>query len=202
MNIEAYNADSLRKLVRDLQEENKELRKLLEKADIPYANSEVFSEIPAMAEEYDPDQGARINSQYIDEKLATQFFAMFWGREDVFARRAKNGNYYPQCNNRWSFVCPKQNGVKQYCEDCAHTSWTKLKPEILINHLTGYREDGTDVIGVYPLLPDGTCRFLVLILIIMRRMRKRKISQMKMIHGMRKWMPCALYADKMILMHL
>lgn len=161
MNIEAYNADSLRKLVRDLQEENKELRKLLEKADIPYANSEVFSEIPAMAEEYDPDQGARINSQYIDEKLATQFFAMFWGREDVFARRAKNGNYYPQCNNRWSFVCPKQNGVKQYCEDCAHTSWTKLKPEILINHLTGYREDGTDVIGVYPLLPDGTCRFLV-----------------------------------------
>ena len=40
MNIEAYNADSLRKLVRDLQEENKELRKLLEKADIPYANSD------------------------------------------------------------------------------------------------------------------------------------------------------------------
>ena len=33
MNIEAYNVDSLRKLVRDLQEENKELRKLLEKAD-------------------------------------------------------------------------------------------------------------------------------------------------------------------------
>lgn len=25
----------------------------------------------------------------------------------------------------------------------------------------GYRDDGTDVVGVYPLLPDGTCRFLV-----------------------------------------
>lgn len=161
MNIEAYNVDSLRKLVRDLQEENKELRELLEKADIPYAKSEVFSETPAMAEEYDPDQGSRINGHPIDEKLATQFFAMFWGTEDVFARRAKNGNYYPQCNNRWSSVCPKQNGGKQYCEDCAHTCWTQLRPEILINHLTGYREDGTDVIGVYPLLPDGTCRFLV-----------------------------------------
>ena len=30
-----------------------------------------------------------------------------------------------------------------------------------MDHLTGYREDGTDVIGIYPLLSDGTCRFLV-----------------------------------------
>ena len=27
--------------------------------------------------------------------------------------------------------------------------------------MLGYKEDGSDVIGVYPLLPDGTCRFLV-----------------------------------------
>ena len=31
----------------------------------------------------------------------------------------------------------------------------------IVDHLAGYKEDGTDVIGVYPLLPDGTCRFLV-----------------------------------------
>lgn len=73
MNIEAYDLDSLRKLVRDLQWENKELRELLDKANIPYADSEVFSDIPAMAEEYDPDQGARISRQYIDRNLATQF---------------------------------------------------------------------------------------------------------------------------------
>lgn len=161
MNIEAYDVDSLRKLVRDLQWENKELRELLDKADIPYAKSQAFLDAPAMAEEYDPDQGARINHQYIDRNLATQFFAMFWGRADVFARRARNGNYYPQCDNRWKAICPKQKGEKQYCEECAHESWTKLKPENLVEHLTGYREDGTDVIGVYPLLPDGTCRFLV-----------------------------------------
>lgn len=148
-------------MVRDLQKENKELREILDQADIPYAKSEVFSEKPVSSEEYDLDQGGRINQQYIDKNMATKFFAMFWGREDVFAKRAKNGNYYPQCNNRWNTVCPKQKGEKQYCEDCAYRSWTKLKPENLMNHLIGYREDGADVVGVYPLLPDGTCRFLV-----------------------------------------
>ncbi len=161
MNIQAYNLDSIRKLVRDLQTENRELKALLEKAKIPYAESEVFSDNPAVAGEYDPDQGARINERYIDRTVATQFFAMFWGREDVFARRAKNGNYYPQCDNRWNAVCPKNHGERQYCEECTYRKWTRLNPEILIRHLIGQREDGTDVVGVYPLLPDGTCRFLV-----------------------------------------
>ena len=31
----------------------------------------------------------------------------------------------------------------------------------IVDHLASYKEDGTDVIGVYPLLPDGICRFLV-----------------------------------------
>lgn len=30
-----------------------------------------------------------------------------------------------------------------------------------MEHLLGYKDDGSDVIGVYPLLPDGTCRFIV-----------------------------------------
>ncbi|HCR83994.1 MAG TPA: restriction endonuclease subunit R, partial [Lachnospiraceae bacterium] len=103
-----------------------------------------------------------MNRQYIDKNMATKFFAMFWGREDIFAKRAKNGNYYPQCDNRWNNVlCPKQKGQKMYCEDCEHTSWTKLKPEIIVLHLVGDRKEGTDVIGVYPLFSDGTCRFLV-----------------------------------------
>ena len=161
MIIETHTLDSLRNLVRNLHAENKELRKLLDKAGIPCADSEVFSDVPDKAEEYDPDQGARINRQYIDRDMAVRFFAMFWGREDVFARRGKNGGYYPQCKNRWSSVCPKQRGEKQYCEDCSCRDWIKLTPEILMKHLFGYREDGADVIGIYPLLPDGTCRFLV-----------------------------------------
>jgi len=157
MNIEAYNLDSLRKLVRDLEKENKSLKALLKRADIPYAQSEVFLDIPTTSKEYDPDQGARINKQNINEHSAIKFFAMFWGREDVFAKRAKNGQYYPQCDNRWNNrLCPIQQGQKMHCEDCEHTSWTKLNPEMVVSHLKG-----SDVIGVYPLLSDGTCRFLV-----------------------------------------
>ena len=28
---------------------------------------------------------------------------MFWGRDDVYAKRGSKGGYFPQCNNRWNF---------------------------------------------------------------------------------------------------
>ena len=70
MNITPYTLDSLRKLVRALQTENKELKALLDKSGIPYAKSNVFEESSTVAEEYDIDQGGRIQPQYIDQKLA------------------------------------------------------------------------------------------------------------------------------------
>ena len=45
MNIEAYNLDSLRTLVRKLQKENETLKRKLLDADIPYEDSNVFSNI-------------------------------------------------------------------------------------------------------------------------------------------------------------
>ncbi len=87
---------------------------------------------------------------------------MFWGRIDVYAKRGKNGGYFPQCNHRWNDrICPKQRGEKIACENCEHTEWTALTPKKIMEHLLGYKEDGSDVIGIYPLLPEGTCRFLV-----------------------------------------
>ena len=50
--------------------------------------------------EYDPDQGEQIISRFITENMANQSFAMFWGRTDVYAKRGKNGGYFPQCDNR------------------------------------------------------------------------------------------------------
>lgn len=44
MNIEAYNLDSLRKLVRSLQNENRRLKIQLEKANIAYESENVFEE--------------------------------------------------------------------------------------------------------------------------------------------------------------
>lgn len=80
MNIEAQNLDSLRKLVRELQEENLLLKQQLKKVNIPFPDNSVFEEKIEDSEEYDPDQGERILNQYITEELAKKYFAMFWGR--------------------------------------------------------------------------------------------------------------------------
>lgn len=164
LNIEAYDAGSLRKLVRLLEYENKLLKEKLKKENILYDEVNPFEEIIDNAEEYDPDQGERINHPaYITEEMATRFFSMFWGREDVYAKRGRNGGYFPQCDNRWSDrLCPKQRGVRIFCDECENTKWTRLDVKKIIAHLMGYREDASDVIGVYPLLPNGTCRFIVI----------------------------------------
>lgn len=93
MNVEAYNLDSLRKLVRNLQDENRRLKELLDKADIAYEPKNVFGEKIETNEEYDPDQGGCIQRKYITEELANKYFAMFWGGMDVYAKRGTKGGY-------------------------------------------------------------------------------------------------------------
>ena len=163
MNIEAYDTEALRRLVRLLEYENRLLKDKLKKENIPYEEINPFEEIIENTEEYDLDQGARIvHPMFITEKMAIRFFSMFWGREDVYARRGKNGGYFPQCDNRWDAkLCPKQRGEKMFCDSCENKKWTKLDVKKIVAHLCGYKEDGSDVIGIYPLLPDGTCRFIV-----------------------------------------
>lgn len=163
MNIEAYDAESLRRLVRLLEYENRLLKDKLKKENIPYEEINPFEETIENTEEYDLDQGARIvHPTFITEKMAIRFFSMFWGREDVYARRGKNGGYYPQCDNRWNdALCPKQRKEKTFCDECENRKWSKLDVKKITTHLLGYKEDGSDVIGVYPLLPDGRCRFIV-----------------------------------------
>lgn len=113
MNVEAYNLDSLRKLVRGLQDENRRLKELLDKADIVYETENVFAEKPEFIEDYDPDQGERIHNRYITEKMANRFFSMFWGRMDVYAKRGTKGGYFLQCDHRWNNqICPKQQGKR------------------------------------------------------------------------------------------
>lgn len=162
MNIEAQNLDSLRKLVRELQDENKRLKVQLKNANIPFAENNIFAEKIEEIAEYDPDQGGRIIGRYITDKMVQYYFSMFWGRTDVFAKRSKKGGYFPQCDNRWNDrLCPKQRKEKIRCEECENTKWTRLTLDRVRNHLLGYREEGDDVLGIYPLFPDGTCRFIV-----------------------------------------
>ena len=162
MNIEAYNLDSLRQLVRALQEENRSLKELLKSNGITYEESDIFTASSSTRDEFDPDQASRITPISVTDDTARKFYGMFWGRTDVFAKRGAKGRYYPQCENRWNnSVCPKTRGAKTFCDSCESRKWKPLELNHIKQHLIGAREDCADVIGTYPLLPDGTCRFLV-----------------------------------------
>ncbi len=161
MKIDGEDLDSLRGIVRKLQYENQILKAKLDKANISYENIDLFDNENSFDCDNDIDQGERINNKYISEDLANRFFAMFWGRIDVYARRGKNGGYFPQCDNRFKDICPKQRDKKFKCTDCVNKQWSKLTLNKIVEHLVGYKEDGSDVIGVYPLLKDMTCRFIV-----------------------------------------
>ena len=163
VNNDVYNIEELRLLIRYLQKENRELKEKLKRAEIAFFNTNPFEEVRRESAEYDPDQGGRIISPgFITDQMAEMFISRFSGRRDVYARRGRKGGYFPQCNNRWdSDLCPKQRGEKVLCEQCYNRKWIPLDTNKVKMHLLGFKEDGSDVIGIYPLLPDGTCRLLV-----------------------------------------
>ena len=73
MNIEAYDLDSLRKIVRNLQQENEALTSQLKKADIAFDAPNPFEATIENINEYDPDQGERILGRYITEDICLCF---------------------------------------------------------------------------------------------------------------------------------
>ena len=99
MRIVEHDLDSLRGLIRQLQDENKNLKSLLSQNNILFEDKEILEE-KLVPDEYDEDQGSRIIPFYPTEELAREFYSYFWGRTDVFAKRGKNGGYFPQCFHR------------------------------------------------------------------------------------------------------
>ena len=143
MNIEAYDLDTLRKLVRDLQEENKSLKDRLTENGISFESDDVFENAGRAPDEYDPDQASLIEPISVTDDAARRFYGMFWGRTDVYARRGKNGGYFPQCKNRWiSELCPKQQGKRFDCGECQNQNYEKLELWHIRQHLLGQRENG------------------------------------------------------------
>lgn len=110
--------------------------------------------------EYDPDQGGRIKQEKITRQHVIKFFSRFWGREDVYSKRVvkKNGEvgYFTQCRNFWKTGCYRKNGSSIKCQDCKLREYRPVTEQQIFDHLTG-----KEVIGIYPYLPEGTCRFLV-----------------------------------------
>ena len=102
----------------------------------------------------------------LTEKHALMLYSLFRGRKDVYSTRSvtKEGKavYYPVCRHFWQEgLCPKRGRQKVRCMDCPNREWVPLTQRALLRHLRGERVEATDVIGVYPLLPDETCHFLV-----------------------------------------
>ena len=154
--------EELEKRIHFLEKENQYLKKLLAGTGIFYSEKEIDDS----GNEYDFNQGSRIIPRDITEADAKVFFSMFWGRTDVYSRRTikkSTGevNYYTQCYNFWKNGCPRITGSKIKCQDCQRQAYKELKKEQIIEHLRGISEDATDVIGVFPLLADNTCRFIV-----------------------------------------
>ena len=93
MRIDEHNLDSLRKLIRDLQQENASLKAILRENNISYEDHSILEDLP-VPDDFDEDQGARILPLHPTESLAKEFYSYFWGRTDVFAKRGKNGGYF------------------------------------------------------------------------------------------------------------
>ena len=160
------NLSALQSRMNDLQLENQVLKQLLEQNGISYRRGIQALHAPEKLEKYETDQGARIrHPQMITDVMANHFYARFWGRQDVYSKRSENkkgeAGYYPQCHNFWRENCPKAHGEKISCGSCPARDYKRLQKEDILAHLRGYSGNGSDVIGVYPLLPNGTCRFLV-----------------------------------------
>lgn len=124
-----------------LKLENKRLRALLEKNNISYTDAVV-------------NKNFKITSKnsITAEKLRL-FQSLFRGRTDVYSKRSA----YPD----------KKTGKVGYYAQIDHTCKTEkrylpLTWAVLKNHLCGNADNYSDVIGMYPLLKNDSCYFLVL----------------------------------------
>ncbi len=110
----------------------------------------------------EPENTPRKPVLSLEEKV-TLFRSLFQGREDVFARRwfsnstGKSG-YQPVCSREWNReFCDKK---KFKCTECPNREFQPLGYNDIYRHLEGKDPNGRDVVGVYAILPDNTCRFL------------------------------------------
>ena len=161
------NITYLQRQLNELQLENQILKSILDQAGLSYYQELKKIRCVELKENFDPEQGKRIiHPKKITEDMANNFFARFWGRQDVYAKRYEKKDtgkvgYYPQCSNFWKSICHKRNKTKVKCKDCKYHDYKMLTKEDILAHLRGDSYNASDVIGVYPLLKNGTCRFLV-----------------------------------------
>lgn len=126
-----------------MQLENQILKNILDQAGLSYHKELLAFKQNENKEAYDPEQGKRIiHPSIITENMANQFFGMFGGRQDVYAKRSVNKEsgkaaYYPQCDNFWTNVCHKKIKDGVNCKDCKNRSYKTIIKRDILNHLQG-----------------------------------------------------------------
>src|SRR3990167_8913423 len=105
------------------------------------------------------------NAILLPKDQITLFRSFFKGRDDVYPRRFENirtkkSGYAPACGNEWvPGVCAKP---KIKCLECPNRRFLAVTDEVVRWHLSGADDRGRDfVMGIYPMLLDETCFFLV-----------------------------------------
>ncbi len=134
-----------------LREENARLHKVLAAhgiaADEPLPHIEPIERAPV------PGSG----TAFTPHRKIELFRRLFRGREDVYAvrweRNGKSG-YSPACVMDWRAIHSAKPEERKKIGRKTR-SLLPLTDEAIRNHLTGKQ-----TIGIYPLLPDETCRFL------------------------------------------
>ena len=134
------NIAQLQRRLNDLQSENRILKKILDKAGVPYRKELSNLQNMDIDEAYEEDQGKRIiHPKEITENMANLFFSRFWGRQDVYAKRSENkatgkAGYHPQCNHFWADICHRKMNRAIGTSNYDTPRWIYLGKD----HLSGY----------------------------------------------------------------
>ena len=137
------------------------IRERLARLDLERANLETrlsAMEGTGTVEKNAPRGGDPITNRSSTAEKVALFRSLFMGREDVYPKRWENARtqksgYAPVCGNEWKpGICGKPN-VR--CGVCPHQAFIPVTDDTVEAHLRGRH-----TIGVYPMLPDDTCRFL------------------------------------------
>ena len=164
---------NLHKRIEELESENRllraEIKRLKEGFDLPLeqiAPEETISEPVHWDEKEEiPIADSFINKYSSPEEKIALFMSLFRGRTDVYAKRCYSkkrqcGYYIPACKNEWvRNVCDR---ARTKCKDCDKRELLPLTKDVIDSHLRNKDENGTGIVGIYPLLSDETCLFLAI----------------------------------------
>lgn len=112
------------------------------------------------------DEEIKVDCRSTNAEKIRLFRSLFYGRQDVFARRFENvkkgtSGYSPCCQNQWGPACALKQHRK--CGDCAARKFLPVSDEVVRWHLRGRDAQMKPfVMGAYPMEADETVRFAVI----------------------------------------